>query len=113
MAKKVPGALWVSIAVLGAITVIQMLIGVQKGSGVLLVAVLLNVALLAGLFLGQRWAYVATLILAIAGLGVALGKGPASAIGVLVGNGLVVVPMVLSTRFFFPAKEKVTAARFE
>ena len=106
MEKKRPGALWISIGTLGAITLIQLFIGVQKGSGVLLVAVVLNVALGAGLLLGHKWAYVAALVLGIGSLIVALGKNAEQAIGVLIGNGLVIVPMVMSTRFFFSGQSR-------
>ena len=102
MVRKLPGALWISIASLGVITLIQLIIGVQKGSGIVLVAVVLNVALMAGLLLGHKWAYVAALVFAIVGLIVVLGKNAGHAMGVLIGNGLVIVPLVMSTRFFFP-----------
>jgi hypothetical protein len=84
----------------------QLLIGLQKGSGALLVAVVLNIALLAGLLLRRKWAYVATLIFAMAGVIVALGRSEGTAIGVFIGNGLVVVPMIMSTRFFFPRQSE-------
>jgi hypothetical protein len=38
----------------------------------------------------------------VCNVAMALGKGDVYAMGVLVGNSLVVMPMVFSTRFFFP-----------
>lgn len=110
MRKRIPGPLWITIGTLGVVTMIQLLMSVQRGSDVLAVAVALNVACVVGLLMGHKWAYVATLVLAIAGLMVAMGKGPGNAIGVLFGNGLVVIPMVLSTRFFFPGQPATTDA---
>jgi hypothetical protein len=104
MERKIPPALWVSMGALGAISLVQLRAGVRSGSAVLLVAVALNVALLAGLWLGHKWAYVGTLILALSGLVVALGMSTVQALSVLLGNGLVVVPMVVATRFFFPGR---------
>lgn len=106
MKRTIPGALWISISTLGAISAIQLLIGVQNGSGVLLLTVVVNVALVAGLLLGHKWAYVATLVLSIGGVIVALGKNSEQVVGVLIGNGLVIVPMIVSTRFFFHEKPK-------
>jgi hypothetical protein len=102
MERKVPSALWIGVAALGAMTLIQLLVGVQKGSGALLVSVILDVVLGAGLLLGHKWAYILTLVIGVGSLIALLGRnaGPARYIPLL--NGLVVVPVILSTRFFFP-----------
>lgn len=104
MERKIRPALWISIAALGIMSLIQLVIGVQRGSEVLFVAVVLNLVLLAGLLYGRKWAYVATLVFAVSGLVVALGRNAEQAMAVLVGNGLVIVPMIISTRFFFPGR---------
>jgi hypothetical protein len=104
--RKVPPALWISIAALGAMTLIQLLIGVQKGSGVLLVSVILNAVFLAGLLQGQKWAYVGMLVLGIGGPVAMLGRNAGQALIILLINGLVIVPMILSTRFFFPSRSE-------
>jgi len=101
MARKIPGPLWISIAALGAISLMQLAISIQKGSPALFVGVAVNVALLIGLVLGHKWAYAATLFFSAIGLAVVLVKNPENLIGVLIGNGMVVVPMVMSTEFFF------------
>jgi len=106
MARKIPGALWISIAALGAISLIQLIISVQKGSAALLAGVAVNVALLVGLMHGHKWAYAATLFFSIAGLVVVLVRNPENAIGVLIINGIVVVPMVMSTQFFFAGQSE-------
>ncbi len=108
MEKKIPGALWISIAVLGAAILMSFVIGVQTGSNTLLVGVFLNVALLVGLLLGHKWAYIATLIFGIGGpiVIVAMGKNAEHTVGILVGNSLIVVPVIISTRFFFPGQPK-------
>lgn len=110
MERKMPEALWISIASLAAITLIQLVVGVREGSGSLLLAVVGNVALLVGLLRGHKWAYVATLFFAIGGPIVALGSNARNAIAVLIGNGLVVVPMLMSTEFFFPGQSETLNA---
>jgi len=103
MKREIPPVLWISIVVLGAVSVLQLFIALQRDSASLLVSVVLNLVLLAGLLHGCRWAYVLALVLSALGVAVRLGKGDNVAMGVLVGNALVVIPLVFATRFFFPA----------
>jgi hypothetical protein len=104
MERKIPSALWISIAALGAMTLIQLIIGVQRGSNALLVTVILNVVVLAGLLLGHKWAYVVVLVLGVGGPIALLSRDARYAMTILLVDGLVTVPMILSTRFFFPGR---------
>jgi len=81
------------------------LVGVAQGPPRLFVAAALNGALAWGLARGSRLAYILALVFALLGIGVALGRAQGAALAVLVGNGIVIVPMVISTRFFFPEAE--------
>ena len=65
-------------------------------------AVACNLALLLGLLLGHRWAYVLVIVFAIAGAVVAFGRGGNHGLFVLLGNGVVVLPVIFSSRYFFP-----------
>jgi hypothetical protein len=80
---------------------------VQRGSSVLLVSAILDAVLLAGLLLGYKWAYVVVLVLG-AGLLVlpftTMGRSPEQMLLTLFLNGLVLVPVLMATRFFFPAR---------
>lgn len=102
MERQIPSALWVGIAALGVMTLITLLTGVRTGSDVLLAATILDTVLLAGLVLGHKWAYVGILVFAIGGPLAVLGRNPEQTILGLLLNSLVVVPVILSTRFFFP-----------
>lgn len=106
MERKLPPVLWIGIAALGAMALMQLLVGEQKGSDVLFLAVIGDVALLAGLLLGYKWAYMATLVLGIGGPVVVVGRnaGQTLTVTVLLVNGLVIVLVVISTRFFFPGR---------
>lgn len=104
MERRIPPALWISIAVLAVASVMQLAIGLRGGRDWLFVAVLVNLVLLAGLAYGRKWALVATLVLAIRGFIMATAQGVAHALHVLVINGLVAVPVLFSIRFFFPER---------
>ncbi len=107
MERRIPPALWIGVAALGVMTLMHLLIGVQRGSNTLLVSAILDAVLLAGLLLGYKWAYVIVLVLG-AGLLVlpftTLGKNPGQALLILFLNGLVIVPVLMATRFFFPGR---------
>ncbi|MEN6426821.1 MAG: hypothetical protein ABFE13_15785 [Phycisphaerales bacterium] len=109
MKREIPPVLWISIVVLGVVSVLQLFIALRRGPASLLVGVALNLVLLAGLLHGCRWAYVLTLVLSAVGVAIGLGKGDNVAMGVLVGNALVVIPVVFATRFFFPAPAEHSA----
>ncbi len=97
-----PASLWFCVAMLGVMTLIQLMLGVRRGSEVLLVAVVLNTAILTGLILGHKWAYVVLLVFSVLGpllmLFVHFWRGVAA----LFMNSLVVIPLLLATRYFFP-----------
>jgi hypothetical protein len=76
MKRGIPSVLWVGIAVLGVMTLITLLVGVQTGSDVLLAATIPDTALLAGLMLGHKWAYVGLLLFAIGTPLAVLGRNP-------------------------------------
>lgn len=102
MSKAVPAPLWIAIAALGIITVLTLLSLLKGNFLVPLVAAACNIALLFGLMKGQKWAYIMTLILSFLGTAVAFGKGASAGMAVMIGDALVWVPVLLSTRFFFP-----------
>ncbi len=107
MERKIPPVLWIGIAALAVMTLMHLLIGVQRGSSVLLVSAILDAVLLAGLLLGYKWAYVVVLVLG-AGLLVlpftTMGRNPEQMLLTLFLNGLVIVPVLIATRFFFPGR---------
>lgn len=102
MERKIPSTLWIGVAALGAMMLIQLLVGVQRGEDSLFVAAILDAVFLAGLLLGRKWAYIGMLVFAVGGPLVLLGRNPERAVTALLLNSLVVVPVILSTRFFFP-----------
>ena len=102
MARQAPPLLWVSIVAVGLISAILLGVGMRHGSVQSLSSAALNVVLMWGLARGHKWAYAVVLAFGLLGIAVASRHSAALAVAVAVGNGLVLVPMLLSTRYFFP-----------
>jgi hypothetical protein len=98
-----PAPLWFAIAALGIISVLTLL-GLARNPGVVLVAVFGNLILMLGLALGHRWAYVLVILFSVVGVAVAFAKSGHLGLPVLLGNATVLVPVLMSTRFFFPGE---------
>ncbi len=98
---KKPTSLWVAIVVLGIMAMIHLGLAIRT-NGALFISVVLEAILIAGLVYAQKWAYILVLVFSALGVAVSLSKGIGQGLGVLVGNAIVVVPLLLSTRFFFP-----------
>ncbi len=102
MKRDIPGPLWIAIVALGIISLLTLVAMLKSGSLVLLAAAATNIALLAGLAMGHKWAYVLTVVLSVLGVVVTFGKSPSHGLAVMAGNSLVLIPVLISTRFFFP-----------
>jgi hypothetical protein len=88
---------------MGAISLWMVVLGLQHDAPQLLASAALNVVLMWGLTRGYRWAFILVLVFGLIGIGVAMDRSPTAGVWVAVGNGIVLLPMILSTRFFFPA----------
>lgn len=106
MRQKMPGVLWVSIATLVVFAVMQLFIGAANKSHVVLLAAVLNIILAVGMMLARPWAYFATLCFAVIGLFAAVVTSPEQTAAVFVFNVLVIVPMLIATKYFFPEEEE-------
>ena len=102
MNKQTPESLWVAIVAIGIMALIHLSLAIKTSAVPLFVSVVLEAILLVGLIHGQKWAYILVLVFSVLGVAVSLSKGIGLGLGVLVGNAFVVVPMVVSTEFFFP-----------
>ena len=108
MNKQKPTSLWVAIVALGIIAVIHLGLAITT-SGVLFISVVLEAILIVGLVYGQKWAYILVLVFSALGVAITLSKGIEQGLGVLVVNTIVVVPLLLSTRFFFPESQAASS----
>jgi hypothetical protein len=99
-----PTVLWVGLAALALIIIIQL--GVLFGqpgrhAGAALLGIVASAALLAGLYWRQRWAYVLTLLFGVGTPAIMLLRAPSQALGVFIINAFVVGPVLLSTDYFW------------
>ena len=108
--RKIPGLLWIAIGALGLITVLTLFSGLARGSVTALVAALCNLGLLLGLVFGHKWAYVLLIVFSVLGVTVSFGKSAPQGLLVLIGNAVVVVPVVFRTRYFFPSGKQMDSA---
>ena len=98
--RNIPGVLWIGIVALGVVTLLTLISGVSRGSAAACVAAGFNSLILVGLLLGYRWAYILLMVFSIAGVAVALSRSGGQGLAVLLGNCIVVVPVLLSTHYF-------------
>ena len=103
--KQIPGVLWIGLVSLGIMVLLKLVAVVSVGPRILIDAGL-SAALLVGLCLGHKWAYILTIVLVVLGTVCALSKGAGYGLLVLILDCLVLVPVVLSTDYFFFKKDR-------
>jgi hypothetical protein len=101
MKRAVPIGVWVTVVLLGLVSLIQLGVALSQSNLALLVAVAANVVIMLGLYAGHRWAYVVLLVFSAAGVVFGFTQGAGQGIGVLFFNGMICLPTVLSRDFFF------------
>jgi hypothetical protein len=99
--KEIPGLLWISLISLSVMVVLKVLFVFKVGPAILIDAALSG-ALLVGLYLGHKWAYVLTIVFIAVGTVLGLSKSLANGLTILALDCLVLVPVLLCTEFFFP-----------
>jgi hypothetical protein len=98
--RSVPAVLWIAMVALAAMTLIHIVLGFSRPKFFL--AAILDSVILVGLYRGHKWAYFLTAVFCVLGAGVALLKSLGNGLGVLLLNGLALVPVIVSTSYFFP-----------
>ncbi|MBN2128718.1 MAG: hypothetical protein JW741_04450 [Sedimentisphaerales bacterium] len=99
--RGIPPVLWIALVSLALMVLGKVLFAFKLGPGILIGAGL-SAALLVGLYLGHKWAYVLTIVFTALGTITALTKGVGNGLAVLLGDCLVLVPVLLSRDYFFP-----------
>jgi hypothetical protein len=99
--KEIPGPLWIALISLSAMVVLKVLYVFKFGPLVLMDAAL-SVALLVGLYLGHKWAYVLTIVFVAAGTVSGFSKDVANGLAILVLDCLVLIPVLICTEYYFP-----------
>lgn len=98
--KSVPAILWVAIISMGIFACLHLIVGFSKP--VQLIAFVVNLVLLFGLYSGKKWAYVITIIASLAAPFALLSQNTGLSFVILLMNSFVLIPVLLTTRYFFP-----------
>jgi hypothetical protein len=104
--KEIPGTLWIALISLSVMVVLKVLFVFKVGPAILIDAALSG-ALLVGLYLGQKWAYVLTIVFVAIGTVSGLSKNIGNGLTILLLDCLVLVPVLVCTKFFFPKTNEI------
>jgi len=99
--KSIPVALWIAIIGMGIFAVVHLISSFSQPMQ--LIAFLTNLILLIGLYNGKKWAYIFTIIASIFIPLIVLLIDTGTAFFILILNSVVLIPLILSTKYFFPA----------
>ncbi|MBI5384177.1 MAG: protein kinase [Verrucomicrobia bacterium] len=102
---RIPGVLWIAIISLG-LMIVGKLIATFKVGPTGLVGAVLSGALLGGLIVRAKWAYVLTMASCAHGVFAMAKIHPGTAVVTLLVDALVFVPVLICTRHFFPPEHK-------
>lgn len=101
MTKRPPGILWITLIGLGLIGLIQLGVGVGDGSLAVVVAGLINLALVIGLYAGHRWAFVGLFAFIVVGTAFIVNEEPQGGLRYLVIHAPLVLPLIPSRNYFW------------
>jgi hypothetical protein len=101
MQRRIPAALWVGLVALAGMTALSFLAALSRGNLPVTFAIVPNVAILLGLYAGHRWAYVALIAVSAISVLVLAARSPGVALAVAVVDSLAVVPVIMSTAYFW------------
>jgi len=105
--KSIPTILWIAIISMGVFACLHLIVSFSKP--VQLIAFIVNAVLLIGLYSGKKWAYVVTIIASLAAPLVLISQAIEISLVILILNSLVLIPVLISTRYFFPKRVDETA----
>ena len=106
MNRPIPGPMWLAIISL-SLMIMGKLLAVFKVGPLILIDAALSAILLWGLIKRQKWAYFLTVVFVVFGTVMTLRKGAASGLAVFFLDGLVLVPVLICTKWFFPENTKL------
>ena len=101
MKRRIPNPLWVSITFLALMTIAKL--GFVASAPLILIDIALSALLLFGLITGKRWAYILAIGFTVLGtVATLLTRGTQMGLAVLAFDGIVLIPVLLCTSYFFP-----------
>ncbi len=99
--RSIPGVLWIAVVILGVSGLILLSLALARSNGRHLLAGLVCFALVVGLCLGHRWAYVLAVFFHGPLTLIVIVLNPRGMLSVLLINLPVLVSVLLSTSYFF------------
>ncbi|MBN1348557.1 hypothetical protein JXJ21_04045 [candidate division KSB1 bacterium] len=106
--KKIPAVLWIAIIGMCVFACLHLIVSFSKP--VQIIAFIVNSILLIGIYMGKKWAYVVTIIAALFAPLVLLSQDSELSLVILTLNLIVLIPLLLSTRYFFPKSAEKSAS---
>lgn len=101
MTRQIPGPLWIAVISLG-LMVLGKVIAALAVNPLFLIDAVLSGILLLGLIKGRPWAYVLTFFAVVIGTILGLTQSVQNGLIVLMLDCLVLVPVLMTTDYFFP-----------
>ena len=98
--KSIPVILWIAIISMGVFACLHLIVSFSKP--VQFFAFLVNSILLFGLYSGKKWAFIVTIIASIVAPLALISQDLGISFVILILNSFVLIPLLLSTRYFFP-----------
>lgn len=102
--KSIPFVLWIAILGISIFAIVHLISGFSEP--IQFIAFLVNLILLIGLYNGKKWAYIFTFIFSLCIPLIILFIDTGAAFYILVLNSIVLIPLIFSTRFFYPMLNK-------
>ena len=99
--RKIPNLLWIALVSLAFMVFIKIAYASKTGPLILIDAVI-SAILLVGIYLGHKWAYIATIIFVLLGTLSGFAKNPMYSLQIFCIDSLVLVPVLFCTNYFFP-----------
>lgn len=101
---SVPTTLWIAIIAMGLFAIIHLVISFSSPSQ--LIAFAANTILIFGLYNMKKWAYIFSIIVSLIAPLLLLSQTTGLALIILILNSIVIIPLLFSTRYFFPPLNK-------
>ena len=102
MKRSIPGPLWVSVVALCLLATSHIVPFVLRFSATYALAAAIHLIVLFGVCTGKKWAFILICLVSLFGFFGTLVDRPGDLPAYVLNTGLVLVPMVICRRFFFP-----------
>jgi uncharacterized membrane protein YqaE (UPF0057 family) len=102
--KSLPVSLWITISGMGIFAIVHFISGLTHP--IQFIAFSINILLIAGLYSTKKWAYVVTIVIALLIPFILVFNHSGMAFNIFLLNSVVLIPLLLSTKFFFSSSMK-------